>query len=279
MLKRPTLVLFLIAFSVPSTTFAAPILFSAAGPDGVAIQGQVDAYRMALGNPINANTPGPLSSGRREINWDGGGDATTPVGNPFEGFENIRGAEFTTPAPGTGFVQAPPSGGPGGGFATFFSNATYGTIFTTFSAQRLFAPVGNNITDVRFAIPGTNGAIPATVSGFGAVFTDVDLANATTLQFFDLFGASLGTFSVPTANNGLSLLGVFFNAGETVGRVRITTGTSALGPNDNPLGGVDVVAMDDFLYSEPQAVPEPATICLLGGAGAIAAGRRLRRRA
>jgi hypothetical protein len=114
------------------------------------------------------------------------------------------------------------------------------------------------------------------VSGFGAVFADVDLANATTLQFFDLFGASLGTFSVPTANNGLSFLGVFFSAGETVGRVRITTGTSALGPNDG--GGVDVVAMDDFLYSEPQAVPEPATIWLLGGAGVMAVARRLRRR-
>jgi len=271
MVKRLS-VLLLIAFSLPSTAFAGAILFSATGANAAAIQPTVDNFRTALGNPNNANAPGPLVDGRREINWDGGGSATTPGGNPFEGFENIRGAEFTTPAPGTGFLQAPPSG-----LATEFVNPTYGTIFTTFSAQRLFVPVGNNITDVRFSIPGTNGGTGAFVTGFGAVFSDVDLANTTLLQFFDLFNNSLGTFSVPVANNGLSFLGVSFNAGETVGRVRITTGNSALGPNDG--GAVDVVAMDDFLYSEPQTVvPEPATLWLVG-AGVLAAGRRLRRRA
>jgi hypothetical protein len=277
MVKRLSLVLFLIAFSLPSTAFATAIEFSAAGADATAIQGTVTAFQAALGNPNNGNMPGPLGSGRREINWDGGGTATTPAGTPFEGFENIRGAEFTTPAPGTGFVQAPPSGGAGGGLATVFGNATYGTIFTTFSSPRLFVPVGGNITDVLFSIPGTSGASPAVVSGFGAVFTDVDLANTTTLQFFNLFNQSLGVFNVPVANNGLSFLGVAFNAGEAVARVRITTGNSALGPNDG--GGIDVVAMDDFLYSEPQTVvPEPATLWLVG-AGMLAAARRLRRRA
>jgi hypothetical protein len=61
----------------------------------------------------------------------------------------------------------------------------------------------------------------------------------------------------------LSFLGVVFDAGEQITAIRITTGTEALGPNDNPSAGVDVVAMDDFLYSEPQRVPEPPTLGLL----------------
>ena len=35
--------------------------------------------RAALGNPNNANNPGPISGGRREINWDGGGATTARV--------------------------------------------------------------------------------------------------------------------------------------------------------------------------------------------------------
>lgn len=100
------------------------------------------------------------------------------------------------------------------------------------------------------------------MSGFGSIFTDVDLANLTTIEFFNTIGVSLGVFSAPTANNGLSFLGVFFDAGERIGRVRITNGNVALGPNDVP-ANADVVVMDDFIYSEPAAVPEPATLLLL----------------
>jgi hypothetical protein len=237
----------------------------------------VDAFRAALGNPNNANAAGPLGSGRREINWDGGGDATTPAGSVFTGFLNIRGAQFVTP--GTGFVQAPTSGGPQGGLATFFNNATYATIFSTFSPLRLFAPVGSTITDVSFFIPGTNGGVPATVSGFGAVFTDVDLANSTSMQFFDVFNNSLGIFSVPAstvASGGLSFLGVTFDAGERIGRVRIISGNAALGPNDG--SGIDVVAMDDFIFSEPVAaeIPEPSPMVLLGGGVMMLAAMRRR---
>ncbi len=257
----------------PALSVASPVIFSAPVPDDVATA--VGKFRAALGAPDNLNNPGPLSNGHREINWDGGGATNgTAAVTPFTVFQNTRGATFTTP--GSGLTQTPITGGTvdiapsiaglQGSLADI--NATYASIFTTFSPVRLFTPIGSNITDGTFSLPGTNGGIPAVVNGFGAVFTDVDLLNTTAIQYFDQNNASLGTFFVPPANNGLSFLGVQFNAGEKIARVRITTGNNMLGPTDgstSPAGGgvVDVVVMDDFLYSEPQ-VPEPATLLLLG---------------
>jgi hypothetical protein len=131
---------------------------------------------------------------------------------------------------------------------------------------RLFAPIGSNITDGFFSIPGSNALSPATISAFGAVFTDVDLANTTRIDFFGIGGSLLfSSFVAPgtVANGSLSFLGVQFNAGEQVASVRITTGTTALGPNDNPGANVDVVAMDDFIFAEPRLIPEPGTFGLL----------------
>jgi hypothetical protein len=62
-----------------------PTVFQPARPTIEAIQGTVDQFRAALGEPNNANGAGPLTSGRREINWDGGGSTETAVaGTPFD---------------------------------------------------------------------------------------------------------------------------------------------------------------------------------------------------
>jgi hypothetical protein len=255
----------------PNAAFGAFVTQSIGGDATTAsIQATVDQFRLELGNPNNGNAAGPLFGGRREINWDGGGAATTPSGTPFSGFLNNRGALFTTP--GTGFVQAPLTG-----FDTTFANPTYSTTFAAFSPQRLFSPISSNVTDVSFFLPGSAGAVPATVGGFGAVFSDVDLANTTRLEFFDINGNLLFNQSVLpaiVASGGFSFLGASGNAGEQISRVRITTGNSALGPNDG--GGVDVVAMDDFLYREPISVPDAgSTLAMLSGAlAAIGAVRQ-----
>ncbi len=269
---------FLIPLILPLTLFAAPLVFSGSGSDAAAIQAVVDSFRAAVGNPNNGNTPGPLPAGRREINWDGGSTqntATTLSSTPFNGFLNTRGALFTTP--GLGFVQTPPADGTtaNGGLDGVFGNPTYTTTFAPFSLQRLFTPISSNVTDVLFFIPGTNGAQLAAVSAFGAVFSDVDLGGGTTsIEYFGLSGASLGTFPVPNVNSAdpsFSFLGVqFTGADELISRVRIITGNAALGPgvNDGIVNSpnVDVVVMDDFLYAEPRAaaVPEPSTMLLLG---------------
>lgn len=246
--------------------FVAPKVFQAAGPNAASIQSSVDAFRNALGIQNNQNAAGPLSSGHREINWDGGGsDATTPPVTPFNTFLNTRGGQFTTP--GVGLAQGPASGGPQGGLAVLFNNPTYGTAFTAFSPVRLFTPVGSNITNSFFFIPGTNGNVPATVTGFGAVFTDIDQPDgsgpgtkqgnrfsSTLVEFFGVNGQLLFSSFVPPSpgNGGLSFFGVKF-ADARIARVRITAGNVAPGPNDDP--SHDVVMMDDFIYGEPQLLP------------------------
>src|SRR6476469_2496334 len=70
-----------------SKDFVAPVVFQAAGPNRTSILSTVDAFRAALGNPDNLNAAGPLGSGRREINWDGGGvNTTTAPVTPFNTF-------------------------------------------------------------------------------------------------------------------------------------------------------------------------------------------------
>ena len=246
----------------PAREARGQVVFQAAGPNAASIQGTVDAFRAALGNPNNANNPGPIATGRREINWDGGGvDTTTGPDNPFTVFQNSRGALFTTP--GIGLSQAPPSGGAQGGLATLFGNPSYGTTFGTFSSPRLFTPVGSRITDGSFSVPGTGGATAAAVTGFGAVFTDVDkpdgvertLRTTTQIQYFDADDNLIFTGFVPSSpgNASLSFFGVMFPDAR-IARVRIRTGDVPPGPDD---GAKDIVMMDDFLYGEPQALSVP----------------------
>ena len=234
-----------------SVQAAAPpaTVFQAAGPSVASIQSMVEAFRAALGNP-NLSAIGPLGSGRREINWDGGSTTnvtTSPAPTPFDGFLVTRGARFTTT--GTGFVQAPPSG-----LATTFSNPTYATIFQPFSASRLFSAVGSRVTTSLFFIPG-GGEIPATTNGFGAVFSDVDENDSTLIQFFAKNGTLLLSRSVPASpgNASQSFLGILLNS-PLIASVRITSGHAAPGPNDTQ--DRDIVMMDDFIFGEPQVVQD-----------------------
>jgi len=241
----------LLAVSETAYAQGTPAVFQAAGADAASIQSSVDAFRAALGNPNNGNNPGPLLDGRREINWDGGNpnvlDTTAPV-TPFNVFLNTRGSQFTTP--GLGLSQAPTFGGPQGGLAVLFGNITYGKIFRTFSPSRLFTPVGSNITEGLFSIPGTNGTVRASVRGFGAVFTDVDQAS-TLVEYFGADGNLLFSSSVPASpsDRSLSFFGIVFKDAP-IARVRITAGNVAPGPNDD--ASHDIVMMDDFIYGEPR---------------------------
>jgi hypothetical protein len=232
------------------TYAAAPTVVSAAGD----ITAAVEQYRALLGGPNNGGTPGTQPGGRREINWDGVPDEfSAPNFLPADFFNaptdpRARGAVFSTP--GTGVQVSADSDNPTNTAVRFGNiNPTYSTIFQTFSPERLFSPIGSNIVDLTFFVPGAQ--TPAQVRGFGAVYTDID-TDHTAFEYFDNNGRSLGQFKAPIANNGLSFLGVAFDQA-VVARVRITYGTVALGPDDS--ADTDVAVMDDFIYGEPQPIP------------------------
>ena len=112
-------------------------------------------------------------------------------------------------------------------------NGGYPNLFATFSAPRLFTALNSNVMDVLFSVPG-NAAVPAGVTGFGSVFTDVDSATSTKLEFYAADGTLLFERFVPATagNESLSFVGVSFDAGEVVARVHIVSGNAAPGPDE-----------------------------------------------
>src|SRR5215207_4288860 len=205
------------------------------------IAAAVEGFRTLLGGPSNGGTAGEQPAGRREISWDGAG--ANPFNNkndfPAAFFNtNVKsGAVFTTP--GTGFRND----------STAFAeiNPAYATEFNFFSANKIFSPVGSNQLDQLFRVAGQ--PTPAVVRGFGIVFSDVDQADATTIQLFALDGSSLGTYAAPARSDagGLSFVGVAFDQA-VIARVRITLGTGALGANVNDVTGggtADLVVLDN----------------------------------
>ena len=236
----------------------------------------VTDFRSATG-ALNPNVAGSFGTGRREINWDGVPDAVAAPNNLPANFFNVnspRGAVFSTP--GTGFQVSASASNVFGAPVEFGNiNPSYPQHFTAFSSQRLFTAIGSNIVDVTFFIPGTNSS--AFVTGFGAVFSDIDLAGSTSLTFFGANNLLLGTWDAPsiTGNETLSFLGILFGD-PIVSRVRITSGNAALGVFES--SNIDLVVMDDFIFGEPTlaaAVPEPASwAMMLLGFGAIGLSMR-----
>jgi hypothetical protein len=215
------------------------------------ISAKVAEFRALLGAD-NGGGPSQYPSGRREINWDGVPDEfAAPNALPSDFFNataepRARGAVLETP--GDNVAVSANEANPAGVAVRFGNvNPSYVDRFRTFSAERLFSPVGSNVVNLHFNVPGTT--TKAAVRGFGAVYTSVDRKESAAFQYFDKRGKSLGKFAVPVSKNGLSFLGVQF-ANPVVARVKIVYGNNKLGPDDR--GKYDVAVMDDFIYGEPQ---------------------------
>jgi len=256
-------------------------VFSGAGADAASITGVADSFRTAisLGGANNGVAGGPFLTGRREINWDAPGlDAfQSPALMPANFFNNNskRGAVVTTPD-GTGVLVSKRNNLDPNDPARKFGdiNPAYATQFATFSPLRLFGVQGGVVSETTFFIPNDTGQA-ATVNGFGVVFTDVDVAATSGIELFDENGALLAAAFAPVSDGGLSFLGIFMDGGQRVARARVTSGNLAMSATALDGGGLDVVAMDDFFYSEPLAVPAPATACVLA-LGVMGMARRRR---
>ena len=244
----------LLVWSISVT--AAPVVIQASGANPAAIQISVDQFRADLGG-ANNGVGNTFATGRREINWDGAPDSVSSPNNlPFNAFLG-RGAIFNTVANTTGdnpFILSADSSNPTNAAVRYGDiDPSYAATFQAFSQERLFVARDSNVIEIRFFIPGTK--IPATVSGFGAVFCDVDNNNNTFMEFYDAAGKEIAEAAPPYADNGLSFLGISFNAGERIAKVVMRLGNAPLAPgNVDGQSGVDVVATDDFLYGEPHAL-------------------------
>jgi hypothetical protein len=211
----------------------------------------VPAFAAAIGAVDNAGAPGQHdATGRRRVNWDGVPAQFTDMDNFPATFFNLtatRGLEYIT-SPGTGLRVSDNQ------FADV--NPTYATELVAFTNPKLFAPVGTNRAEFQFRIPGS--ATAAVVQSFGAVVVDVDRPNSSRLQAFDKDGRQIANVVVPThrAPDPSSFVGVQFDR-PVIARVVITLGDAPLGAGINDIsrgGRQDVVALDDFLYSEPQPI-------------------------
>jgi hypothetical protein len=260
------------AFTVVLTApgaLAGTLVFKGVGADATTA---FNDFKTAIGGQNNG-AQGPQSSGFRTINWDGvrldGTDVNpntvvidpgTTVAIPENRFR-AQGALYAEPyaVSGDGFVSVNPD--VAGQFPAFSPNNTF-VMFDEESGK-----FDDRFIEQSFTLPGTD--TPAATRGFGAIFTDVELANTSSIEYFS-GSKSLGKYYVdPSATSGdTQFLGVLFDD-SIVTDVTLTVGTNAIfsfdgtsfqsfGPEDLA-NGIDLAVTDDFAFAEPTKVPEPST--------------------
>ena len=211
------------------------------------IAAKVADFRTLLGDPANGGTPGQQPAGRREVNWDGAG------ARPFNNQDHFPPDFFNNNVKAGLLYDGASFRNDSSLFAEI--NPTYANEFKPFSPKVMFSAIGTNVFEALFHVAGA--ATPAGVTGFGVVFSDVDVDNTSSVELFDKDGHSLGRYVAPRRSdaNGLSFVGVKYDAA-IVARVKITCGGGALaaGVNDISAGGtLDLVVVDNVIYGEPQA--------------------------
>lgn len=216
----------------------------------------VDKFQYLLGGENNGANIGPLKDGFRVINWDGG----APFDMPFDFFNTNAplGALFF--AKNNKFAISNPEDEPvDDKFDSINPKAAKN--FIAFSEKRLFTPVKGNVVVTKFQIPGKKQ--PATVSGFGAVYVDVNKRHTSFLELKDTRGCRIAKLAVPPKAKGLSFVGVvvkgfryhkhgkFYKVKAPVYKATMKLGNTPINKKHLSYHS-DIVVTDDFIYGEPQ---------------------------
>lgn len=225
-------------------TVETPTLISANGN----ITNAVQEFRTILGE---LNTVPGKTIGRREINWDGVPDAFAMQSLPIDFFNPIGSMANQSLQRGLAYEAGGDFRVSSMSFAELSSETP--SDLTAFSGSKLFANSSAALWQVGFQVAAESTL--ASIDAFGAVFVGVDLANTSYLELLN--GTQvLGRYYVPPHNStsNFSFVGVHFKNTRFT-HVRIAHGNASIksGEKDISKGGTkDVVALDDFIYSEPQ---------------------------
>lgn len=235
---------------VPNVPDRKMTILKASGDSG-AIIGTINQFRSILGDSLNT-APGK-TSGRREVNWDGvPANFTNNNDFPLDFFNNTDPAGPNGRKRGLVYLQASaPLRVDSSSFVDI--DPSYASTFEPFSKKRAIISANSNVSEIVFKIAGTD--TDAFVKGFGIIFSDVDNADYTSLEFYD-GTKSLGIVKAPARNasGGFSFLGVHF-PDDKVTRIRITAGNGVLAPGYKDIsegGNKDLVVFDDIFYDEPK---------------------------
>jgi hypothetical protein len=229
---------------------------------------------------------GPAATGHREVVWDGvpgkfrnrpdfsetffdrdapakagvrGGIIFRALGGTGEEVNDVLNGVLPDPAAPVGGDDAPL----GGDYSNI--NPKFAGTLLSFTQSAQFATLGTVVTEISFHVAGT--AQKAVVSGLGIVFTSVDRANTTSVEYFDESGRRIARIFAPVQSHGpfpvagplvadsfpYSFVG-FHDANARIARVRVTAGEIPIdkAESDLPKGAKDVVTFDDVYYAEPR---------------------------
>ena len=236
-----------------TAAFGLPIVREGTGATAAGLNFSVLLMRQDLGGDYNGEGKS-YTSGYREVTWD-----DLPAGinsNQLSEYYNTvspRGIVFNPVQQGN-LTNPPNLAISSNGFAGY-----HGSLIS-YSGSTIFSPVALNHLDITFRIPGTK--IPASVAGFGVIFSDVDFTGTTWVCLYDEAGRLVHTIVPGPKSGGLTLVGATFTDGTRISRVSMRLGMQVLHSQDmgdNQWFESDKVAIDNVMYSEPRAIDHHAS--------------------